>query len=114
TLENVLDARGAGARAVVWAHNSHIGDARHTEMGATRDEINIGQLCRERFGREAVLIGFGTHSGKVVAASEWDGPAEIRTVRPSHEESWERCCHESAVERFLLDFGRWPDLAGRL
>ncbi len=114
TLENVLDARGAGARAVVWAHNSHIGDARHTEMGATRDEINIGQLCRERFGREAVLIGFGTHSGKVVAASEWDGPAEIRTVGPSHEESWERCCHESAVERFLLDFGRRPDLAGRL
>ena len=59
---------GPQSKAVVWAHNSHIGDARYTEMGVVRDELNIGQLCRERFGDEAALIGFGTHTGTVAAA----------------------------------------------
>jgi protein-L-isoaspartate(D-aspartate) O-methyltransferase len=61
TLEHLLEARGPHSKAVVWAHNSHIGDARYTEMGVVREELNIGQLCRERFGDEAALIGFGTH-----------------------------------------------------
>ena len=69
TLGHLLEARGAGVKAVVWAHNSHIGDARHTEMGLVREELNIGQLCRERFGGKAALIGFGTHSGTVAAAT---------------------------------------------
>jgi erythromycin esterase-like protein len=106
TLESLLKARGPQSRAVVWAHNSHIGDARCTEMGAVRDELNIGQLCRERFGREAVLIGFGTHTGTVAAASDWDGDMEIKRVRPSHQDSYERQCHDSGVTRFLLDFDR--------
>ncbi|TIT46323.1 MAG: erythromycin esterase family protein, partial [Mesorhizobium sp.] len=63
TLEHLLEARGPNSKAVVWAHNSHIGDARYTEMGIVRDEVNIGQLCRQRFGDEAALIGLGTHSG---------------------------------------------------
>ena len=66
----------------MWAHNSHIGDARGTEMGLVRGEINIGQLCRERFGQEAALIGFGTDRGTVAAATDWDGPMEIKRVRP--------------------------------
>jgi erythromycin esterase-like protein len=69
TLEHLLEAHGARSKAVVWAHNSHIGDARFTEMGAVRGELNIGQLCRERFGDQAASIGLGTHSGTVTAAS---------------------------------------------
>jgi erythromycin esterase-like protein len=103
TLDRILEARGAGAKAVVWAHNSHIGDARHTEMGQRRGELNIGQLCRERFGEEAALVGFGTNSGTVACASEWDGPMEIKDVRQSHRSSFEALCHEAAGERFLLD-----------
>ena len=68
TLCQLLDAKGPDSKAVVWAHNSHIGDASHTEMGQVREEHNIGQLCRETFGDEAVLIGFGTHRGTVAAA----------------------------------------------
>ena len=79
-------SRRAGRRrkAVVWAHNSHIGDARHTEMGRVRDELNIGQLCRERFGDEAALIGFGTHTGTVAAARTGTARWRSRRVRPSH------------------------------
>jgi len=103
TLGHVLDAGGAGAKAVVWAHNSHIGDARHTEMGRVRDELNLGQLCREWFGDDVALIGFGTHTGTVAAASNWDGPMEVKPVRPSHSDSYECLCHATGLPRFLLD-----------
>lgn len=71
TLQNLLDAKGPNAKAIVWAHNSHIGDARSTDMGISRGELNVGQLCREAFGRDAALIGFGTHKGTVAAATDW-------------------------------------------
>jgi protein-L-isoaspartate(D-aspartate) O-methyltransferase len=103
TLGNVLAARGSGAKAVVWAHNSHIGDARHTEMGTVREELNLGQLCRERFGDDAALIGFGTHTGTVAAADDWDGDMKVKQVRPSVRDSYERLCHDSQVSRFLLE-----------
>jgi protein-L-isoaspartate(D-aspartate) O-methyltransferase len=106
TLQSLLEAHGSKSKAVVWAHNSHIGDARFTEMGALRDELNIGQLCRERFGDEAALIGFGTHSGTVAAASNWGGDLEIKKVRASHRDSYERLCHDAGVARFLLDLHR--------
>ncbi|WP_299657463.1 erythromycin esterase family protein, partial [uncultured Jannaschia sp.] len=73
TLEHLLDARGPKSKAVVWAHNSHIGDARATEMGKVQGEHNIGQLCRERFGEDVALIGMGTHTGTVAAATDWGG-----------------------------------------
>src|SRR5437588_1869061 len=111
TLEHLLEAQGPQSRAVVWAHNSHIGDARYTEMGAVREELNIGQLCRERFGEQAALIGFGTHSGTVAAASDWGGDMEVKRVRSSHRDSYERACHDANVPRFLLDLG--PDQALR-
>src|SRR5918997_1366873 len=101
TLEHLLEARGPRSKAVVWAHNSHIGDARYTEMGVVRDELNIGQLCRERFGEDAALIGFGTHTGTVAAASNWDGPMETMRVRPSHRDSFERAFHDSGTARAL-------------
>ena len=72
-------------------------------MGVVRDELNIGQLCRERFGSDAALIGFGTDRGTVAAASDWDGPVEIKQVRPAHPDSYERLCCDSGTGRFLLD-----------
>jgi protein-L-isoaspartate(D-aspartate) O-methyltransferase len=108
TLEQVLAAKGPEAKAVVWAHNSHIGDATFTEMGMIRDELNIGQLCRERFGVEAALIGFGTHSGTVACASNWDEPMEVKEIVPSLSESYERLAHDSGVDRFLLDLRKGP------
>jgi protein-L-isoaspartate(D-aspartate) O-methyltransferase len=114
TLEQLLGAGGPASKAVVWAHNSHIGDARQTEMGALREELNIGQLCRERFGAEAALIGFGTHSGTVACASDWDGEMEVKDVRPSLPDSAERLCHNSGKTSFLLDFGRDEQLADAL
>jgi protein-L-isoaspartate(D-aspartate) O-methyltransferase len=107
TLQNVVAARGPSAKAVVWAHNSHIGDARHTEMGAVRDELNIGQLCRENFGvANVALIGMGTHSGTVAAASDWDGELEIKRVNPSRPDSYERQFHDAGMPHLLLDMSR--------
>lgn len=80
TLEALLTFHGADSKAIVWAHNSHIGDAGATEMSA-RGEHNIGHLCRKEFGEQAYLFGFGTNSGTVAAASEWGGPMEVKTVR---------------------------------
>jgi len=101
TLRSVLHHRGDGSRAVVWAHNSHVGNAVATEMG-TRGELNIGQLAREHFGSDAYLIGFGTHVGTVAAASNWDEPMQVMNVRASHEDSYERLCADSDIPAFLL------------
>ena len=103
TLENLLEAKGPQAKAIVWAHNSHIGDARYTDMGVSRGELNIGQLCRQRFGAQAALIGFGTHSGTVAAATDWGGNMEVKQVRPSRPDSYERLFHDSSRPRALLD-----------
>jgi erythromycin esterase-like protein/predicted phosphoribosyltransferase/predicted alpha/beta-hydrolase family hydrolase len=103
TLQRILAWAGPGKKAVVWAHNSHIGDARFTEMGSERSELNIGQLCREAWGGAAALIGFGTHAGTVAAASEWDAPMEIKQVRPSRPDSYEALFHEAGRARALLD-----------
>jgi protein-L-isoaspartate(D-aspartate) O-methyltransferase len=103
TLCQILEAKGPGSKAVVWAHNSHIGNAAHTEMGQVREELNIGQLVKERFGAKSCLIGFGTHTGTVAAATDWDDPMEVKKVRPSLPDSYERMCHDSGVARFLLD-----------
>ncbi len=100
-IVNFLARTGAGSRVVVWAHNSHLGDARATEMGQ-RGELNVGQLVRQRFGADAVLIGQTTHTGTVTAASNWDQPAERKTVRPSLGASYERLFHETGVPRMLL------------
>lgn len=103
TLARVLEAKGPRSKAVVWAHNSHIGDARATDMGWNRDELNLGQLCRERWGSEARLIGFGTDSGTVACADDWDEPMAVKRVNPSRPDSYERLAHDSGVDRFLLD-----------
>jgi erythromycin esterase-like protein len=104
TLEALLrhpGSHGPEAKAVVWAHNSHLGDASATDMGM-RGEWNLGQLCRESFGDRAFLVGFGTHHGTVAAAHEWDGPVRSMTIRPSHPQSYERLCHDAEVPAFFL------------
>lgn len=89
------------ARAVVWAHNSHLGDARATYMGDI-GELNLGQLVRQTHGAQAFLVGFTTHTGTVTAASNWDEPAQRKRVRPSMAGSYERLFHEVGLDRFLL------------
>jgi protein-L-isoaspartate(D-aspartate) O-methyltransferase len=101
TLNRLLAHHGPNSKAIVWAHNSHIGDAAATEMSA-RGEHNIGQLCRKEFGDGCYAIGFGTDRGTVAAASDWDGPMEVKTVRPSLEHSYERLCHDAGIPRFML------------
>lgn len=101
TLESLLDFYGNDSKGIVWAHNSHLGNAEATQMGAA-GEINVGSLCREAYRERAYLVGFGTHTGTVAAASDWGGPMEIKTVRPSHPDSYERLCHDSTVKRFML------------
>ena len=93
--------RSGSAKAVVWAHNSHLGDARYTDMGRW-GELNLGQLVRQAYGNQAFLLGFTTHSGTVTAARDWDEPAEKRQVRPSMAGSYERLFHDVGMERFLL------------
>ena len=101
TLKNLLAFHGPQSKAIVWAHNSHVGDSAATEM-SLRGEFNIGHLCRREFGSAAYLIGFGTHSGTVAAATDWDGAMQIKPVRPSLAGSYERLFHETQVARFIL------------
>ena len=96
-----LDRHGGNTRIVVWEHNSHVGDARATEM-AQRGELNIGQLMRERHGRDVVTVGFTTYAGTVTAASDWGGPAERKRVRPAIANSCEALFHASQIPAFLL------------
>jgi erythromycin esterase-like protein len=104
TLDTLLAHLGGSdqpAKVVVWEHNSHVGDARATQMGDA-GELNVGQLARERYGREARLVGFTTYTGTVTAASGWDGPAERKRVRPALPESYEAVFHDLAVPRILI------------
>jgi len=105
TLERLLAHHGPGARAVVWAHNSHLGDASATEMAA-RGELNLGQLCREAYGDDVYSIGFATDHGTVAAASYWDGPMEVKRVRPALPGSYEGICHEAGRGAFFLPLSR--------
>jgi erythromycin esterase-like protein len=102
-LSSHLERQGAGGKVVVWAHNSHLGDARATEMG-DRGELNLGQLVRQRYGDDAAyLVGFTTHTGTVTAASDWGDPAERKAVRPGREDSYEGLLHATGIPRFWLD-----------
>ncbi len=102
TLKTLFAFYGAQSKAIIWAHNSHVGDASATEM-FSRGEYNLGHLCRKEFGDRAYIIGFGTNDGTVAAASDWDGPMEIKKVVPAMRESYEYACHEAAIPSFCLD-----------
>ncbi|HEV8725607.1 MAG TPA: erythromycin esterase family protein [Candidatus Binatia bacterium] len=105
TLEHLvgfLTGQGQRAKIVVWEHNSHLGDARATEIGES-GELNVGQLVRERYKDQAVLIGFSTYEGTVTAPSEWDAAAERKRVCPGLENSYESLFHKTGPERFVLN-----------
>jgi erythromycin esterase-like protein len=104
TLEALLEHSGHGGRpgrTVVWAHNSHLGDARATGLAAL-GELNVGQLARERFGGACCIIGMTTHEGEVTAAHQWEEPAALRNVRPSLSGSYERLFHDTRISTFIL------------
>ncbi|QJQ20534.1 erythromycin esterase family protein [Pseudomonas sp. SK] len=105
TLRALLERRGPHAKAVVWAHNSHIGNAGATEMG-WKGQFNIGQLCRNAFGQDAVLVGMATGRGQVAAADDWDGDMHIKNIRPPRADSWEHQFHLAGIPASLTD---WRD-----
>jgi erythromycin esterase-like protein len=119
TIQSLLTHLDSGrSKIVVWAHNSHLGDARATEM-SERGELNVGQLMREKFGDDAFLLGFTTYTGTVTAADDWDKPAKRKQVRPGLRGSYEELFHATGVPRFWLDLrakdkGRNGILNGRL
>jgi len=110
-----LMAHREDARVVVWAHNSHIGNASATAMG-WRGEFNIGQLLRSAYGEDAVLIGFGTDRGTVAAASDWGAEMQVMDLRPARRHSWEDAFRRTDLARSLTDWrgAKRPDLAGVL
>ena len=114
TLDRLLEHYGPKAKAVVWAHNTHVGDARGSDM-AEAGEVNIGQLARERYGTErVVLVGFGTHRGTVVAGDAWGAPMQVMPVPPGRRHSLEELLHTTAPERAVFVFPRdeRPDVLG--
>ena len=113
TLDALVHHLGPKAKVVVWAHNSHLGDARATEMGQ-RGELNLGQLVRQRYGKEATLVGFTTHTGTVTAASGWDSPAERKYIRPALAGSYEALFHQTGVPNFLLRLGKKEETTAAL
>lgn len=103
TIQSLLTHLDSGrSKIVVWAHNSHLGDARATEM-SERGELNVGQLMREKFRDDTFLIGFTTYHGTVTAADDWDSPARRKRVRPGLAGSYEELFHETGLPRFWLD-----------
>ncbi len=105
TLQTIavhLETENGAAKIVVWAHNSHLGDARATEMGE-RGEWNVGQLVREKYGDQAVNIGFTTNTGTVTATFDWDEPARLKRVRPAIKDSYEKLFHETEIPNFFLN-----------
>jgi erythromycin esterase-like protein len=106
TLDNLAQHFGPDSKIVVWAHNSHLGDARATEMGR-RGELNLGQLVRQKYGDRTLLIGFTTYTGAVTAAGDWGGVAERKNVRPGLMGSWEELFHATKLPQFLLLTRKW-------
>jgi erythromycin esterase-like protein len=114
TLDEIVGhLGGTSAKVVVWAHNSHLGDARATQMSAS-GEFNVGQLVRQRHGDDALLVGFTTYQGTVTAASKWDDPAERKRVRAALTGSYEALFHQTALPGFLLTLRGSKWLAGVL
>ncbi len=108
-----LDRHENRSKVVVWAHNSHLGDARATDMGAS-GELNVGQLVRQQYGNDAVLIGFSTYTGTVTAASDWGAPPERKRVRPALAGSYEALFHATELPQFLLNLRDNDEVRERL
>ncbi|KAM0346905.1 hypothetical protein ACHAPU_005245 [Fusarium lateritium] len=103
TLERILQHRGTNSKAIVWAHNIHVGDARATSMGWAKGRLNIGQLCKEKFEDEVFSIGTGTYTGTVAASQTWGGDLQIMKVQPGLPGSYEELMHSTGISNFMLD-----------
>lgn len=112
-LVNHLELRQQSPKLIVWAHNSHLGDARATQMSKV-GEWNVGQLVRQRYPHECCLIGFSTYTGTVTAASSWDGPAERKRLRPARPDSYEHLFHSTGIPAFVLPLDRGTPVARAL
>jgi erythromycin esterase-like protein len=112
-LLNHLSSQGQQPKAIIWAHNSHLGDARATQM-SERGELNVGQLVRERHDNEAILVGFTTNTGAVTAASDWGGVAERKRVRPAISDSYESIFHDLGLGDFWLSIRNNSEVAREL
>ncbi len=112
-LGGLVDPHGRPTKVVVWAHNTHTGDASATELGEN-GEWSLGQLMRERHGSDAVLVGFTTYSGTVIAASAWDEPGELKDVRPAAPESYAGHFHDSGLGNALVLLRDRKDVAAQL
>ena len=108
TLRLLLGRYGAGAKAVVWEHNSHLGNAAATQFGK-HGQLNVGQLCRQAFGKDVYAIGQGTDHGTVAAASAWEGAMEVKRVRPALPDSYERLMHLTELDAFFLPLAKSPN-----
>jgi erythromycin esterase-like protein len=105
TLDRLMAFHGPSSKSIVWAHNTHVGDARFTDM-ASEGLVNLGQLVRERHAEEGVvLVGFASHRGSVIAGDEWGAPMRMMTVPPAQPGSWEDVLHRAAPSDRLLLFG---------
>jgi erythromycin esterase-like protein len=101
TLNRILEHRGEGAKALVWAHNSHVGDAKATTM--SQGDVNLGRLTREKLGNDVAILGCGTYTGTVAAAVEWNGDVQIMNLPPSIPDSYEALAHGTGLSTFFLD-----------
>jgi erythromycin esterase-like protein len=109
TLDRLLKFHGKGAKAIVWEHNTHIGDARATDM-REEEMFNIGELARKGYGdKDTFLIGFGSFSGEVVAARKWSGEMQRMPLPAAEKNSWEDILHKTGIDNMLL---LSDDLAG--
>ena len=113
TLERLLEHHGQGARAIVWEHNTHVGDARATDM-ARAGMVNVGSLARERWDDEVVIVGFSSYAGSVIAGSQWGAPMQRMTVPAARAGSWEALLHAAGAEDKLLLLERIDDAPGAL
>ena len=110
TLDRLLRHHGPKAKAIVWEHNTHIGDARFTDM-TDEGTLNIGQLAREKYGEyDVVLVGFATNRGKVIAGAAWDDPWQEMRVPPGRENSWEDVLHRAVPQDSLFVFPSDPSV----
>lgn len=112
-LVHYMRSQGEDPKAIVWAHNSHLGDARATQM-SERGELNLGQLIRQRHPRETWNLGFTTYSGRVMAADDWDGEAKIKDIRPALDDSYENLLHDTGLHNFLLNIRPNAELTRQL
>ena len=112
-LARHLAETGRSPKVVVWAHNSHVGDARASDLGRT-GELSLGQLVRERHPGETFVVGFSTHHGTVTAADGWDRPAGRMAVRPAAPDTYEELFHRVGIDRFLLDLQDLGEASGAL